>query len=173
MRLVQLEVITGNDPAIGLFKKLGFQETRELLIIRRPPMKLPSHLIIADDVRMKDIVNSQIPTYLAEREAGAAWTEESYSLLNAGGLKGIHITLDDGETGWIIFQHTPFQLTHFVFSPNTSIAMKRALIGAVHTRYPMQDTKIENVPREDPTWAVFQEYGYVESFSRIEMFLYL
>src|SRR5690606_19423524 len=34
---VQLEVIKGNDPAHRLFMKLGFEVTRELLVIRRPP----------------------------------------------------------------------------------------------------------------------------------------
>jgi hypothetical protein len=47
----------------------------------------------------------------------------------------------------------------------------QALIAAVHQKYPLQDTKIENVPRDHPTWAVFQELGYIESFSRIEMLL--
>jgi ribosomal protein S18 acetylase RimI-like enzyme len=34
---VQLEVIKGNMPAHSMFIKFGFQETRELLVIRRPP----------------------------------------------------------------------------------------------------------------------------------------
>ena len=42
---VQLEVINGNEPAHRLFLKLGFEVTRELLVIRRPPGPVDPALI--------------------------------------------------------------------------------------------------------------------------------
>jgi hypothetical protein len=34
----------------------------------------------------------------------------------------------------------------------------------------MHDTKIENLPRTHPSWQDFQTLGYLEVFSRIEMY---
>jgi ribosomal protein S18 acetylase RimI-like enzyme len=172
-RLIQLEVIKNNEPAHKLFLRLGFEKTRELLIIRRPPSKLDPSLAPHDSYITTKLDEEDLPKYLAKREPGASWVEESISLLNAGSLRGFHLRAPDGEEGWVIFQRTPFQLTHFVLSNNVSDAMIGALIGTVHTAYPLQDTKIENMPENHRTWPIFQKYGYVEAFRRIEMFLYL
>lgn len=168
-KLMQLEVIKGNDPAHRLFSKLGFIETRELLIIRRPPGEVDASLIpemMVDEIPQEDVFD-----YLAEREPGAAWTEQTSSLRNAGNINGLSVTLADGETAWVVFQKSVFQLSHFVLAPNVSKTMRYALIAAVHLKNPMQDTKIENVPLDHSTWPVFQDFGYIESFSRIEMIL--
>lgn len=168
-KLMQLEVIKGNEPAHRLFSKLGFVETRELLVIRRAPGEVAPKLI--PEMTVQEIPETEIFDYLAHREAGAAWTEETISLRNAGNITGLSVTLADGEKGWIAFQSSIFQLSHFVLEPNTSRNMRYALIAAVHSKYPLQDTKIENVPVDHPTWPVFRDFGYMESFSRIEMLL--
>jgi ribosomal protein S18 acetylase RimI-like enzyme len=171
-KIIQLEVIKGNEPAHYLFKKLGFEESRELLVIRRPPgpvdkSKLP-------EMEVEPMLDTEINKHLNIREEGAAWTEESASLLNTGGLHGLHITLpENNEMGWVIFQLSAFQLSHFVLSPNVSQQMTDALIAAVHQYFPMQDTKIENVPVDHYSWASYEKYGYVVSFRRIEMLLHL
>lgn len=168
---VQLEVIKGNDPAHRLFNRLGFEVTRELLVIRRPPGAVDPSLI--PEMNIEPIEDEAVFHLLKNREAGAAWTEETSSLRNAGNMRGLCVTLPDGEDGWIVFQKSAFQLGHFVFAPDISLAMMRALLAAVHTTFNMQDTKIENVPVLHPTWQVFQEYGYGISFGRIEMVLAL
>lgn len=167
--LVQLEVIKGNDPAHRLFSKLGFEVTRELLVIRRPPGAIDPTLV--PDMLVKPMSDDAIFETLAEREAGAAWTEETSSLRNAGNMKGFCVQLANGEEGWIVFHSTAFQLSHFVFAPNISHEMMQALIAAVHSQQPMQDTKIENVPLLHPTWAAYQAFDYVVAFRRIEMVL--
>lgn len=172
MRLVQLEVIKGNKPAHRLFTKLGFEVTRELLVIRRPPGAIDTNLM-PDGMQVKMVTSDEVFPLLEGREAGAAWTEETASLRNAGNMQGITVTLPDGETGWIVYQQTAFQLSHFVFQPDISQAMMRALIAAVHTTHKMQDTKVENVPLLHPTWEAYQAMGYVIAFSRIEMILTL
>jgi ribosomal protein S18 acetylase RimI-like enzyme len=169
IKLVQLEVIKGNDPAYYLFSKIGFQPTRELLVIRRPPGALDSSLI--PEMQVETIPETEIASYLVCRESGAAWTEETPSLLNAGGLRGLRVTLPDNECGWIIFQRSLFQLAHFVLAPNVSREMTNALIAAVHQQFPMQDTKIENVPTEHYAWSAYERYGYMVTFRRIEMLL--
>ena len=171
--LIQLEVIKGNEPAHKLFKKMGFEVTRELLIIRRPPGKLGDNQKLGDDVIIEKIADNDVFDTLQEREDGAAWTEETSSLRNAGQMTGLNVTNPDGENAWVVFQKTAFQLSHFVLKSNVSEDMTRSLIAAVHQTFPLMDTKIENVPTEHYTWQYFQEFGYVESFSRIEMFLHL
>ncbi len=168
---VQLEVIKGNDPAHRLFTKLGFEVTRELLVIRRPPGAVDPSLV--PEMTIEPIEGENVFRLLEKREAGAAWTEQTASLRNAGKMLGLCVTLPDGEEGWIVFQKTAFQLSHFVFAPDISDAMMSALLAAVHTTYNMQDTKVENVPVLHPTWQAYQKFGYVVAFGRIEMLLAL
>jgi ribosomal protein S18 acetylase RimI-like enzyme len=168
-RLVQLEVIVGNEPAHRLFLKLGFQETRELYVLRRPPSKLdPARLPESTATNLEPM---QIPTLLSKRKQYAAWTEETSSLLNAGSLEGFSVELPSGENGWIIFQPMAFQISHIVLNPQCSPNLAYTMLYHLHTRYPMQDTKLENMPTDYPLFSTFQKMGYVESFRRIEMIL--
>lgn len=171
IHLLQLEVIKGNEPAIQLFEKLGFVGWRELLVVRRPPGQLDPALTSSDSSQADEIETSAIPSILTDREPNPSWIEETPSLINAGHLRGFSLSLPEGETGWIVFQRTPFQLTHFVINPTASPVMTHALLSTVHSNYPLQDTKIENIPADDPRWPVFQRFGYVEAFRRIEMAL--
>lgn len=168
-KFVQLEVIKGNDPAHRLFLRMGFVVTRELLVIRRPPGPVDPELI--PEMTIDPLEGEDVFEALASREPGAAWTEETSSLRNAGKMTGLYVTLPDGEEAWIVFQKSAFQLGHFVLAPDISDTMMHALIAAVHTTYSMQDTKIENVPILHPTWQVFQNFGYIVAFGRIEMLL--
>ncbi len=169
--LIQLEVIVGNEPARNLFLKLGFEDTRELLIIRRPPAKLvPDSILEIGEI--EEIPTEQIPDYLALREPGASWVEETASLVNGGNLKGLTLHLPDGDEGWIVFQRSAFQLQHLVFCPDASERVMHGLLYHLHRLNPLQDTKVENVPVDHHTWPVFQKMGYFEVFRRHEMFLY-
>lgn len=165
---IQLEVIKGNEPAHKLFLKYGFEVQRDLHIIRRAPaaIEMPS----LPDFEMTTLEEHEVFDVLNEREVAASWVEEAASLRNAGSMTGYRLHFSDGESGWIVFQKTSFQLSHFALKPNISKTMMRALIATVHQQNPLQDTKIENVPDQHPTWPIFQELGYHIAFSRIEMF---
>lgn len=170
-RLMQLEVIVGNDPARALFDKLGFEPTRTLLIVRRPP-GVPQERPEFESALVHQINSADIPAYLEERAPGASWVEETASLLNAGNLHGITVETTDGEKAWVVFQKSAFQLTHFVLSPDVSDHALWTALYHVHKTYPLQDTKIENVPLKDHEWEVYKGMGYIEVFRRTEMFLY-
>jgi ribosomal protein S18 acetylase RimI-like enzyme len=173
-RLIQLEVIKDNVPAHQLFLKNGFYETRELLVIRRPPAPPPAVEAVPCE-SVEELSQYDIETVLGERDEGAAWTEESMSLINAGHLKGIQVVLPSGLRGQLVYQSSPFQLTHLVFSRNVhhhpDLAL--ALLHQLHHKHPSQDTKVENLPVDDPLWDAYQDLGYFEVFRRIEMFLNL
>lgn len=150
----QLEVIEGNQPAHTLFRKLGFEETRKLLIIRRPPGS------VKGDVPDSTLLTpEEITACLRARTDRPSWLDETPSLLHAGLLEGLRI---GGE--WVIYRKTPVQLSAFVLSP---CADPSVLIRAVHRRYPMLDTKIENV--DTSLWSAYQSAGYFEAFARLEM----
>jgi len=172
-RQVQLEVIKGNDPAYNLFLKFGFRQTRELLIIRRPP-GIPTTRQL-EDVSIRPLTVHEIAPLLQQRLFKPSWIEETASILKAGNLKGFEIKLEKGETGWIIFQLKAFQMEHVVFyTPDENRElMTRALLYTLHQQYAKQDTKIENLPADSPVWPIFEEKGYVEAFRRYEMVLEL
>jgi ribosomal protein S18 acetylase RimI-like enzyme len=182
IRRVQLEVIVGNQPAYQLFTKLGFEPVRELLVIRRPP-GAPAPDEALEAAYVTEILDVQIPSYLAQRTGEYSWLDENASMLNIGNLKGYEIELSSGESGWVIFQRAPFQLTHLVISPDISPDVLRAGLYHIHKEFAMQDTKIENLPvfstsalsatSQSLPWLAFQSMGYFEVFRRIEMMLYL
>jgi len=148
----QLEVIEGNTPAHNLFLKLGFEITRKLLVIRRPPGKLDSA-----PPPVEPLTPDEIRICLAQRMDTPSWLDETASLLHAGNLTGLRL----GDR-WIVYRKSAVQLSAFVFShPDPD------LICAVHHQHPLLDTKIENV--DVGCWSAFHAAGYVEAFSRLEM----
>ena len=167
---IQLEVIKNNTPAHQLFLRNDFQETRELLIVRRAPGE-PDFPGDGYDAQVTSIHGDDIPYCLSDRTEDPAWTEHSASLLNGGNLAGVHVEFDDGANGYLIFQRTAFQLSHFVFSDSAyrDPELALCLLYHAHQQNPMADTKVENVPLHSPIWEVYQEAGYIEVFRRIEM----
>ena len=174
LSLIQLEVIKGNEPAIRLFHKLGFEDTREMLVIRRPPGPAldTAKAALADIASSESLSEEQIESCLNQRTDTPSWIEETCSLMNTRQLQGIAVTLRSGEQGWIIFQRAAFQLMHFVMSSNISKALSHSLIAQVHELYPKHDTKIENIPLDHPAWPAYQNIGYIDVFRRIEMLLH-
>jgi GNAT superfamily N-acetyltransferase len=171
-RLIQLEVIKGNAPAHRLFLKLGFRETRELLVIRRPPGR--PLVVTPEDVTMTVLTPDEVQT-CAKQGAGWSWIEEPDSLLKVGGLRGLRVELAEGASGWAIYQHSALQIAHLALHTPAPArdSLTLVLLYHLHNLNPMLDTKVENTPALDLRWPVFQQMGYVEAFRRIEMFLYL
>ncbi|MGQ9889687.1 MAG: GNAT family N-acetyltransferase [Aggregatilineales bacterium] len=169
-RSALLEVVKGNVPAHTLFRKLGFRETRELLIIRRPPRTKP--LTPSPEVcQVVQMDEAGIAACLDTRAPGASWLEETRSLYRAGNLKGLRITLTSGDSGWIVYQQTPFQLTHIVCGTSSPAQelVATALLDQLHQLNPHQDAKVENMPADSPYLPAFINVGYLETFRRIEM----
>lgn len=173
-RRVQLEVIKGNEPARRLFLKLNFVDTRELVVIRRPPGQTRRLFDIPPAV-VTPLAAEDMPALLDTLDHEASWVEESRSIQRAGSLQGFRIELDSGQRGWAIFQLKPFQINHVALAvqPAHDPLAARTLLYHLHQQYPRHDTKIENVPANHPHWPVFQEIGYLEAFRRCEMALEL
>jgi ribosomal protein S18 acetylase RimI-like enzyme len=162
-----LEVIKHNTPAHTLFLKLGFVETRELLILRRPPGP-PAEIPAAE---ISWLERAEALALLETRPASPAWTNETCSLANIENILGLSLRLPDGSTGWLVFERQKFVLSHFVMltSRGNSVALGRALLAHLYQRYPDLDTHAENIPVDDAHLPAFLGTRFVESFRRIEM----
>jgi ribosomal protein S18 acetylase RimI-like enzyme len=163
-----LEVIKNNVPAHTLFRKLGFYETRELLILRRPPNK--NYQTPAGNVTFLD---AETAIRLLHTYPGRlAWTNQHETFCNVDDVRGLRCESPDGHRGWMIFRAQRFYLSHFVLhtEKGNPIQVARALLAALHTRYPRQDTHTENIAVDDPHLPAFWEFGYIEAFRRIEMY---
>lgn len=165
---MQLEVIKGNIPAHSLFTRYGFKETRELLVIRRPPGR--PNLPVAPQLLVEDLTAEQITQHVNQDVDSGSWLDEAASLRNME-LRGKRVELTSGEAGWMLYKFTPLQIEHVYLHPPTEAceAVAWALLYALHHAHPMQDTKVENLPALDPTYPAFQQMGYFESFRRLEM----
>lgn len=169
-RYIIIEVIENNVPALSLFDKRGFKKTRQLLVLRRPPgppkMDVPQTEIqilgYSDAVRL-----------LQERRSIPSWIDEYESLINAGNLSGFYANLEDGSKGWLVYQNTVFQLGRFVLQTEAGDPhnVARILLSHLHAEHSVQDTKMENLPLEDPHWPAFKELGYLKVFQRVELIL--
>jgi ribosomal protein S18 acetylase RimI-like enzyme len=163
-----LEVIKHNTPAHTLFLKLGFTETRELLILRRPPgppVEIPTAEV--------DWLNrTEALALLDARTTSPAWTNETRSLANLENIAGLSLKLSDGTMGWLIFERQKFILSHFsmLTTQGDSVALGRASLAHLYQRYPDLDTDAENIPVDDPHLPAFFDNRFVEAFRRIEMY---
>lgn len=167
---VQLEVIRGNDPAYHLFRKLGFVDVRELLVLRRPPHPLA---VEPPPALVRPLDSDEAVAYLHEREPIASWLDETVSIQQAGQVAGLALKFGGEAAAWVVYRNTPFQLSHVVLSDYRNTERAFALLYHLHTRHPAQDTKLENLPADVPTLPAFERVGYHETFRRIEMILTL
>jgi len=165
---VTLDVIKNNVPAHRLFKKLGFEENRELLILRRPPgyPKIEIEPYTATWLEQDGAIE-----LLQRRRERPSWLTENESLINGGNLYALKVDLSDGSNGWLAYQKTIFQLGRLVVQTEAGEPPRvaRALAHALHTHHPLLDTKTENFPVDDPHLPGLQDVGYIESFRRIEL----
>jgi ribosomal protein S18 acetylase RimI-like enzyme len=171
-RYVIMEVISDNSPAYNLFLKQGFRETRQLLVLRRPP-GIPTRE--APPATIETLNYAQAVALLDTRRSTPSWVDEKESLLNAGKLAACYARLADGSEGWLVYQNTVFQLGRLVIQTEKGDPgqVARALLHHLHTVHPIQDTKTENLPFNDPHWPAFKEIGYLEMFHRTEMIRWL
>ncbi len=167
-----IEVIKNNLPAETLFTKLGFHSTRDLLVLRRPPGPPKTESPPAEIQRLGYPESLHL---LENRFAQPSWIDENESLINAGNLSAFYAVLADGSKGWLVYQNTVFQLGRLVIQTDEGnpLHVGQALLHHLHLVHQAQDTKTENMPKDDPHWPAFQEIGYMEVFDRVEMILSL
>lgn len=166
--LTTLDVIRGNVPAHKLFLKWGFHETRELIILRRPPG--PSSFASSGQFRWLD--KTEALKLADTRPRPLSWLNAVSSLANSDHVMGLTVTLPDGSHGWLVFQKKRFILTRLTIRTvrGDPVAVGRALFAQLYEKYPNMDSNMENVSTVNSHLPAFFEAGFVESFRRIEMY---
>lgn len=169
LSIVYLEVIYNNPPALALFRKLGFSEIRELLILRRPPA--PSRVTSRLTVPIEWLDTSEVLALAEQRLSRSPWVNQTESLRNAGQVRGLQLSAEDGMRGWTSYRRAALYLERVIVesSGGSPREVARTLLHHLHNRFPTMDTIVENIASNDPHLQAFYEHGYVESFRRIEM----
>lgn len=166
---VWLEVIKGNAPAHKLFTKLGFVETRELIIARRPPN--PTVIESPEGVKQVTALNHEDALILlSHRKSRPNWLNATETMSNAKNLSALVVELENGGRGWVTYHAGLLQLTRIVVEVTAGdpTDVTEMVLKVLHERHKRQDAKAENVP-EDAQWEGYKRVGYFDSFRRIEM----
>jgi ribosomal protein S18 acetylase RimI-like enzyme len=163
----QLEVISGNDGAHRLFRKLGFEDYRELLVLDRVAGEARPPVVKADQLDRHACLK-----YLEARPEPQAWTNQTESVHQVKGVEGFEIDLPSLGRGWLVFQNTGEQLARLMFE-TSSLEVMQELLAHLHAASPGLDANVENIPASAYQLPALEQFGYQVSFRRIEMVRYL
>ena len=168
---VWLEVIAGNEPAYQLFLTSGFQQTRELLVARRPPQSNDIVQEPEDRPQVSELNRDQTLALLEQRTGRPNWINETATFRKLSDLRGLSVQLPGGSQGWICYEVTFLQITRTVVEVliGDPVKVARAALKALHERHPTQDAILENLPAAEPIWNGFSDLGYFDVFRRVEM----
>lgn len=168
LKSVILEVIKGNERAWSLFKKHGFEESGEYLVLRRAPGLGRTDASLIEKMTWLDKDRALQCLRSAPRQT---WINDFSSMANADDVQGLSLNLDDGSCGWLVFRKKIPTLTHIVLHTergNPEI-VGGCLLRQLHFLHPRFDTYAENIHCSDPHLPVYLSMGYFEAFRRTEM----
>lgn len=167
---VILEVINGNEKAWSLFKKFGFKETVEYLVLRRAP----GHSEI--DINGKfTLLEKDAALNLLMAAPHQSWVNDVRSMSNAADTMGMCLIMEDGSQGWMLFRKKIPSLSHIILhvEKGDPKIVGHNLLQYLHFTNPRFDTYAENIASGDKLVPAFLSAGYFEAFRRTEMTLNL
>ena len=163
---ITLEVIKDNEPARRLFRKWGFRETRELIVLRRPAG--PSSSPAAGAFRW--LGREETIALVSARPQPLSWVNDLPSLVKMACLAGLAVTLADGSSGWLAFQERAHSRMTMATLCGDPLAVAEALMSRLYERFPAMGSVIENVAVSSPHLPALYRAGFVEAFRRWEMY---
>jgi ribosomal protein S18 acetylase RimI-like enzyme len=168
---VWLEVIKGNTPAHTLFQKMGFVETRELIVARRAPAPVTAANDLAPQATVRDLTAEEITAKLAARPGRPNWLNEKETYTHVPQLKGLSLQWADGSAGWVVYEDARLQMKRITLGVEAGDALEvgTAVLHQLHKSNPIKDAIYENIAEHDPLWPAYEAVGYFDSFRRVEM----
>ena len=168
---IWLEVIKGNTPAHTLFQKMGFVETRELIVARRAPAPLAGMNELAKQAVREELTAEGIQIKLVGRANRANWLNENETYTHVPHLKGLAMRWADGSAGWVVYEDARLQMKRITLGVEAGdvVQVGTAVLHQLHQLNPIKDAIFENIGEHDPLWPAYQAVGYFDSFRRVEM----
>jgi ribosomal protein S18 acetylase RimI-like enzyme len=162
-----LEVIKNNEPAYRLFIRKGFHDTDRYLVMRRAPRAV----LAEPDGEACWLDRDQTLHTLQAYPHHLTWINSLDSMKNASDLQGMRLRFPGGDTGWLVYRHQKFFLSHLVLHTEQGdpVAVGKQLLLHLYSRFPRMDTYAENIRESDLHLPAFQAHAFFENFSRIEM----
>lgn len=172
MKNINLEVIKGNERARSLFRKQGFEERGEYLVLRRAPQPHSTNTPLQGKMIWLDRNEALSCMQSAPRQT---WINEFRSMANATEVYGMSVEFEDGGKGWLVFRKNIPTLTHIILhtEKGNPEVVGFHLLQHLHSCHSKLDTYAENINVLDPHVPAFFFMGYFEAFKRIEMILNL
>lgn len=170
---IALEVIEANTGAHTLYREMGFEHLRYLLVLEREPSHFTSpvvpHLVI-EEVPANVILNF----YDAFHDIPNCWQRSRPSLVG----------LVDHAQSWVARRQNVIvgyalgwangfgiRLLDLATDPHCDrVSVALALLDHLHRHHPHAYASSYNIAEDDPLLPAFTTAGYVTSFRQIEMF---
>lgn len=113
-----LEVITTNEPAVNLYKKLGFEVQRELLLLEAPGrLKIDSKPNM--DIGVRRIAAADLPSFAEFWDGMPSWQNSNEAIARSERMKTIlGAFIDDRCVGYIAFSSRLGRVAQFVVDKN-------------------------------------------------------
>lgn len=167
-----LEVISGNEPAHRLFIRNRFKQTRELMVLRRPPgTKIEDEAELPTPNTIETIDRSEAINQMVFEDGLPNWLNQPETFKNVAKLEVRKLIFANGWEGWAFYEKTPLQLkrvfVQVLSGPSEKVTAR--VLAWLHREFPMPDAVCENFEVHDPRIQGYLRVGYFESFRRVEM----
>lgn len=167
-----LEVITTNEPAVNLYKKLGFEIQRELLLLEAPgQLKIDREPNV--DIAIRRIAASDLSSYFAFWDGTPSWQNSNEAIQRSERMKTIlGAFIGKRCIGYIVFSSGLGRVAQFVVDKNyrrLGIGNRLLLEMQADTAEgcKMQVLNIDNAVTE--TVQFLMSRGFEKALSQFEM----
>jgi ribosomal protein S18 acetylase RimI-like enzyme len=174
---IQLEVITHNDSAYHLYRSLGFETTRRLLIVSREPRPLPGDFpALPPGINIVHWPPDDLLDCLSSfPSVTRPWQRETASFQSTSALLDGLAAIDEaGEqlVGAFLYSGGAFQIG-IADLVATTPEIGGVLLAHLLEYYPAAYLSYINVAEDDPMLPILNGAGFAESLAQYEMHLCL